>query len=46
VQALEQATFQWVSWWNQERLHEHLGYQTPAEIEARYYETKATPVTP
>jgi transposase InsO family protein len=46
VQTLERATFQWVSWWNHERLHEHLGYQTPAEVEARYYETKATPVTP
>ena len=46
VQALEQATFQWVSWWNNERLHEHLGYRTPAEVEARYYKTRATPVTP
>ena len=45
VQALEQATFQWVSWWNQERLHEHLGYQTPAEVEARYYQSQVTPVT-
>lgn len=45
VQALETATLQWVSWWNNERLHQRLGYHTPAEVEARYYQTKATPVT-
>jgi transposase InsO family protein len=44
VRALETATFQWVSWWNEQRLHQHLGYRTPAEVEARYYQTKATPV--
>ncbi len=46
VQALEQATFQWVSRWNQERLHEHLGYQTPAEVEAWYHQSQVAPVTP
>jgi transposase InsO family protein len=45
VQELETATFQWVLWWNNQRLHQHLNYQTPAEIEARYHQTKATPVT-
>ncbi|QOL36734.1 IS3 family transposase [Bifidobacterium subtile] len=45
VRALETATFQWVSWWNNQRLHERLDYRTPAEVEARYYQTKATPVT-
>nr|WP_274949553.1 integrase core domain-containing protein [Bifidobacterium tibiigranuli] len=45
VQALKTATLQWVSWWNNERLHQHPGYHTPAEVEARYYQTKATPVT-
>jgi transposase InsO family protein len=45
VRALETGTFQWVSWWNNQRLHQHLGYRTPAEVEARYYQTKATPVT-
>jgi putative transposase len=45
VQELEQATFQWVSWWNQERLHETLRYQTPAEVETRYHQSRVTPVT-
>ena len=45
VRALETATFQWVSWWNEQRLHQHLGYRTPAEVENLYYQTKATPVT-
>ena len=45
VQALEQATFHWVSWWNHERLHETLGYQTPAEVETRYHQSQVTPVT-
>ena len=43
--ALEQVTFPWVSWWNQERLHETLGYQTPAEVEARYHQSQVAPVT-
>ena len=28
----------WAHWWNTTRLHQHLGHQTPAEIEAAYYE--------
>lgn len=35
---VEFATMNWVHWWNTGRLHEHLGHQTPAEIEAAYYE--------
>ena len=27
---LELATFRWVSWWNSKRLHQSLGYRTPA----------------
>ncbi len=42
VKALQQATFAWVSWWNQERLHEYLNYRTLAEVEAEYYHTQAT----
>jgi hypothetical protein len=45
VYALEQTTFPWVSWWNHERLHEHLGYQTPAEVETRYHQSPVTPIT-
>lgn len=27
------ATFERVSWWNESRLHQSLGYRTPAEFE-------------
>ncbi|TFH97833.1 hypothetical protein E4A49_11685 [Micrococcus lylae] len=36
VQAVELATMGWVHWWNTTRLHEALGYRTPAEVEAAY----------
>ncbi|TWS72297.1 integrase core domain-containing protein, partial [Mycobacterium tuberculosis] len=36
VQAVELATMGWVHWWNTTRLHEALGYHTPAEVEAAY----------
>src|SRR5699024_1703786 len=36
---LEAATADWVHWFNTERLHSMLDYQTPAEIEANYYST-------
>ena len=35
---VEFATMNWAHWWNTARLHEHLGYLTPAEVEAHYYE--------
>ncbi|OBA65749.1 transposase [Mycolicibacterium elephantis] len=34
VDDVELATAAWVSWYNQERLHEALGYVPPAEYEA------------
>lgn len=34
VDDVELATAQWVAWYNQERLHEALGYVPPAEYEA------------
>ena len=30
---VEIATFEWVSWWNETRLHQSLGYRTPVEVE-------------
>jgi transposase InsO family protein len=30
----------WVYWYNNQRLHETLGYKTPSEAETQYYETK------
>jgi putative transposase len=34
IDDVELATAQWVTWYNQERLHEALGYQSPAEYAA------------
>ena len=34
VDDVEFATASWVAWYNEERLHEALGYRTPAEYEA------------
>jgi putative transposase len=34
---VEAATSEWVHWFNTERLHSMLGYQTPAEIETAHY---------
>ena len=35
---VEIATFEWVSWWNEERLHQSLGYRTPVEVEDALWE--------
>lgn len=37
---VEFATMNWVHWWNTARLHEHLGYRTPDEVETAYYERR------
>jgi transposase InsO family protein len=34
IDDVELATAEWVAWYNQERLHEALRYQSPAEHEA------------
>ncbi|WP_349252154.1 IS3 family transposase [Brevibacterium sp. SMBL_HHYL_HB1] len=39
---LEAATAEWVHWFNTERLHSMLDYQTPAEIEAAHYTSLQT----
>ena len=33
---VEIATFEWVTWWNATRLHQGLGYRTPAEVESEF----------
>ena len=35
---VEIATFEWVNWWNESRLHQSLGYRTPALVEAEFWE--------
>ncbi|WP_349018833.1 IS3 family transposase [Corynebacterium macclintockiae] len=37
VVEVEIATFEWVSWWNEDRLHQSLGYRTPAEVETEFW---------
>jgi len=37
VDDLELATLAWVHWWNHQRLHSAIGYQTPIEFEHAYY---------
>ncbi|CAB0630835.1 hypothetical protein CIP107563_00318 [Corynebacterium diphtheriae] len=34
---VEIATFEWVNWWNESRLHQSLGYRTPTEVEAEFW---------
>ena len=36
VEQVELATMDWVWWFNHQRLHQHLGYRTPAEHEAAH----------
>ncbi|MGO0603591.1 IS3 family transposase [Brevibacterium linens] len=46
VTAVEIATLDWVNWWNTKRLHEGLGYRTPAEVESSYTHPKTTAPAP
>ncbi len=36
VEQAERAIFQWITWYNEERLHSALGYVPPAEYEQDY----------
>ena len=38
VVEVEIATFEWVNWWNDSRLHQSLGYRTPVEVEDALWE--------
>ena len=44
-QAVELATLEWVSWFNNQRLLEPIGYIPPAEAEANYYRQLASQAT-
>ncbi|MFW9042370.1 hypothetical protein ACOI9V_08135 [Corynebacterium striatum] len=35
---VEIATFEWVNWWNESRLHQSVDYHTLAEVEAEFWE--------
>ena len=37
IEELEYDTFQWVTWFNTQRLHQSLGYKTPQQVEEEYY---------
>ena len=39
---VEIATFEWVSWWNQTRIHQALDYRTPVEDENDYWHSAST----
>ena len=43
IDAVEYATLEWVHWFNTQRLLEPLGYVSPAEYEAMYYQDQDTP---
>ena len=46
VSEVELATMGWVHWWNTARLHEALGYRTPASVEGAYtHLTTTAPAT-
>lgn len=35
---VEIATFEWVTGWNESRVHQSLGYRTPTEVETEFWE--------
>ncbi|MDY5839280.1 MAG: IS3 family transposase [Corynebacterium camporealensis] len=37
VVEVELATFEWVNWWNETRLHQGLEYRTPREVESEFW---------
>jgi len=44
LEAVEFATLEWVSWYNNRRLLEPIGYVPPAEHEEEYYRQQEEPV--
>jgi putative transposase len=45
-EAVEFATLEWVSWFNNHRLLEPIGYISPVEAEANYYRQLADQTVP
>ena len=43
LEDVEFATLTWVAWYNGSRLHESLGYASPAEFERAFHDRQATP---
>lgn len=41
---VEYATLTWVAWYNGSRLHESLGYQSPARFEQAFHHRQTAPV--
>ena len=39
---MERETLEWISWFNNERLLEPIGYVPPAEFEEEYYRSQET----
>ncbi len=39
---VEWETLQWVSWYNNERLHSAIGHRPPQEVEEAFYEKMKT----
>jgi transposase InsO family protein len=44
VEQVELATLEWVSWWNNQRLHGELDMRTPAEVETQHYAGLESPL--
>ncbi|MBB5511729.1 transposase InsO family protein [Neomicrococcus aestuarii] len=38
MQEVETSTAQWVHWFNTQRIHSGIGYQTPTEFETNYHQ--------
>ena len=43
LEQVEYATYEWIDWWNNHRLHSQLDHQTPTETETNHYNQKHTP---
>jgi putative transposase len=44
--ATEIAIYEWISWYNHDRIHSSIGDMPPVEYEIRYYAQGNTPASP